>query len=80
MTEEKNTYAECAYPRAEITAAVKAAGYKNFKRCVAELTMLGFTLTDIAKKLGLSPQRFWAYYQQWCLRHAKPLCLEDPDV
>ena len=80
MSDEKNTYAECAYLKEQINAAVRAAGYKSFKRCVAELTTLGFTLTDIAKKLALNPQRFWAYYQQWCLSHAEPLRLGDPDV
>jgi len=74
------TYAENAYSPDYVNEAVKKAGYPSFKRCVAELTTLGNTLTDIAKKLGLNPQRLWAYYQQWCRDHAEPLRLgEQPD-
>lgn len=75
------TYADIAYDDETVEAAVREAGFKSFRRCVAEMTTLGHTLTDIAETLKLSPPRLWAYYQQWCRDHAEPLRLgvEDDD-
>jgi hypothetical protein len=70
---------EGALTTRQVNKAVKAAGYPNFRRCVAELTTLGCTLTDIAKKLDLNSKRFWAYYQRWCCKHARPLRLGEND-
>jgi hypothetical protein len=76
------SYSDTAYSDDEIAAALKAAGYVGdagdaLKRCVAESTTAGKTLTDLAESLGLSAPRFWAYYQQWCRDHAEPLRLGD---
>ena len=71
------SYEESAYPEERVIAAVKEAGYDSFKMCVAALSTEGKTLTQIAEALGLNPQRFWAYYQQWCRAHAEPLRLSE---
>ncbi len=71
------SYAESAYSEEEMKAAVKKAGYPSFKRCVAELSTQNYSLTEIAVKLGLNAQRFWAYYTTWCGENAEPLRLGD---
>lgn len=71
------SYAESAYTEEQISKALKAAGYADFKSCVAALSTKGMTLTQIAEELGLNPQRFWAYYQGWCRDHAEPLRLSE---
>lgn len=71
------TYAESAYSDREMKAAVKVAGYPSFKRCVAELSTTGHSLTEIAAELGLNAQRFCAYYANWCHANAEPLRLGD---
>ena len=71
------SYAESAYSEDAVNEAVARAGYDSFKRAVADLSTQGMTLTQIAQKLGLNPQRFWAYYQTWCRDHAEPLRLSE---
>lgn len=73
-----STYSENAYSAAEVAAAMKAAGFRgSFRHVVAKLSTKGMTLTAIAEKLGLNPQRFWAYYRQWCRDNIQPLRLNE---
>ena len=53
------------------------AGYDGFQEMVAKMSLEGISLTDIATKLGLVPQRFTAYHARWMRDHAEPLDLED---
>ena len=52
-------------------------GYDGFQEMVAKLSLEGLSLSDIAEKLGLVPQRFTAYHARWMKANAKPLDLED---
>ena len=71
------TYKDSAYSEKQVNEAVRAAGHRSFIQCMAHLTTQGKTLTQIAEELGLIPQKFWAYYQQWCRVHIKPLTLDE---
>jgi len=75
------TYSDTAYDDDTIGDALFAEGFKrdDFQLCIAQFTTEGLTLTDIAKRLGLIPSRFWAYYQVWCLINAEPLRLGVSD-
>jgi hypothetical protein len=73
-----STYEDAAYSDEQVLAAMKAAGYRGgVKKVIAELSTKGLTLTAIAEKLQLNPQRFWAYYQVWCRDNAEPLRLNE---
>ena len=65
------------YTTKRVNKALKGSGYASLKQCVAKLSTEGCTLTKIAKKLGLNPKRFSAYYYQWCRDHAEPLRLSE---
>ena len=71
------SYEESAYSDEQVRDAIRAAGFKkdSVKKVIAKLTTQGHTLTQIAEKLKLNPQRFWAYYQVWCRKNAEPLRL-----
>jgi hypothetical protein len=66
-----------SYTTRQINKAVRAAEFDSLRVCVAELSTKGFTLTKIAKQLGLNPRRFSAYYYQWCRDHAEALRLSE---
>lgn len=75
-----SSYEASAYTDEQVTGAMRGAGFRGgVKATVAKLTTEGLTLTQIAEKLQLNPQRFWAYYQVWCRTHAEPLRLGSPD-
>jgi hypothetical protein len=52
-------------------------GYDGFQEMVSKMSTDGLSLSDIAKRIGLVPQRFTAYHAKWMKEHAKPLDLED---
>lgn len=71
------SYSESAYSDDDVLLAVQGVGYDSVKDCIASLSTKGYTLTNIARHLSLNPQRFWAYYQAWCQKHAEPLRLNE---
>lgn len=76
---EVSTYEEAAYTAEQVMEAIRREGLKgDVKEVIAKLSTKGLTLTAIAEKLRLNPQRFWAYYQVWCRDNAEPLRLNDP--
>jgi hypothetical protein len=74
-----STYEESAYSPERVAEAAKAAGWDTIEDCVAELTANGLSLTQIAERLKLSGQPFWAYWKVWCKDNAQPLRLGDSD-
>ena len=72
-----STYEESAYSEERVAEAAKAAGWDDIEGCVAELTAEGKSLTQIAERLGLSEQPFWAFWKVWCKDNAKPLRLGE---
>jgi hypothetical protein len=73
-----STYSEAAYTDAQVIEAMRSAGFRgDVKDVIAKLSTKGLTLTAIAEKLQLNPQRFWAYYQAWCRDNAEPLRLNE---
>lgn len=73
------TYDDSAYSEQRVAEAVKAAGWDSIEECVAELTAEGLSLTQIAAKLELSEQPFWAFWKVWCKANAPTLRLSGDE-
>jgi len=72
-----NTYLQSAYTDAQIAEIVAGAGFGSFQEMVAQLSVEGLALQQMAERLSLSVQRFTAYHALWMRNNAKPLNLED---
>lgn len=72
-----STYEESAYSEERVTTAAKAAGWDSVEECMADLTSQGSNLSQIAERLELSVQPFWAYWRTWCKNNVKPLRLSE---
>ena len=72
-----NSYLENAYDDEQMAAVAEREGYDSFQEMVAKMSLDGLSLSDIARKLDLVPQRFTAYHARWMQENAEPLDLED---
>lgn len=75
-----STYDDSAYSEERVAKAAQAAGWDNIEDCVAELTAEGCNLTQIADRLELSHQPFWAFWKLWCRRNVEPLRLGEDEA